>query len=128
MMATRARARVCAAVIAVAVPMLFAGPASAHHDVRRSGDCSRASTWSLRAEARDWRIEVKAEVESHVNGQTWTWRILHNGGTSAHGTKRTNGGSFEVERSIYDADGTDRIGWRAHNAKTGESCKGSLTI
>jgi hypothetical protein len=112
---------------AVATPALASG---GDDDVRRSGHCSANSTWKLKAKPDDGRIEVEGEVDSNRVGQHWTWRILHNGGVSARGTSTTvaPSGSFSVERRVVNAAGTDRIGWRSHNAATGESCSGSLTI
>jgi hypothetical protein len=49
---------------------------------------------------------------------------------TANGTKRTTApsGSFTVSRRVVDRAGTDRIGWRATNPATGETCRGSLQI
>jgi hypothetical protein len=123
--------------LALAAAGLFASAAAAPAvasggggDVRKSGHCSSHSTWKLKAKPDDGRLEVEGEVDSNISGQHWTWRILHNGGVSAHGTALTRGpsGSFSVERRVVDGSGADHIGWRSHNAATGESCAGSLTI
>jgi uncharacterized membrane protein len=99
-------------------------------DVRASGHCSASSTWKLKAKPDDGRLEVEAEVDSNRVGQTWTWRILHNGGVTARGTATTKApsGSFSVQRRVVNAAGADHIGWRSHNGATGETCSGSLTI
>jgi hypothetical protein len=112
---------------ATASPALASGGGG---DVRKSGHCSAASTWKLKAKPDDGRLEVEGEVDSNVVGQTWKWRILHNGTTSAHGTSTTvaPSGSFTVHRRVVNAAGTDRIGWRATNPATGETCAGGLSI
>lgn len=99
-------------------------------EVERRGNCSMSTDWKLKAKADDGRIEVEAEVDSNRSGQTWTWRILHNGGVSAHGTATTKppSGSFEVRRLLVNAAGPDQIGWRSTNTATGETCSGGLTF
>jgi hypothetical protein len=123
--------------VAVAAAALVASAAAAPaqasgggDDVRKSGHCSANSTWKLKAKPDNGRLQVEGEVDSNRVGQTWTWRILHNGGVTARGTATTKApsGSFTVERRVVNAAGSDTIGWRSHNAATGESCAGSLTI
>jgi len=119
--------------IVLAVSAAGIVPAAASHgsdgrEVERRGNCSHSTDWKLKAKADDGRIEVEAEIDSNVSGQTWTWSIVHNGGTSARGraTTKPPSGSFEVKRLLINAAGVDRIGVRAHNAGTGESCNGNL--
>lgn len=134
--ATR-RTRALSAVLATAtlsvvgLTTLSASPASAGDDeVIRRGGCTGAPVWKLKAKGDDGRIEVEGEVDSNVNGQTWRWRILHDGRVSARGTKQTSGpsGSFEVERRVVNAPGSDRIAWRARNLANGQVCRGGLTF
>jgi hypothetical protein len=118
-------------VFAVAIGTATIVPADASHGgggIERSGSCSQGARWDLKAKSDDGRIEVEGEVDSNVNGQTWHWRILHNGGVSARGmaTTQAPSGSFSVERKLVNLAGTDRIGWRASNAASGETCSGSL--
>ena len=96
--------------------------------VERQGSCSGSTDWDLKAKADDGRIEVEAEIDSSVNGQVWTWRILHNGGISARGRATTQppSGSFEVRRLLINAAGTDTIGIRSTNTTTDETCVGNL--
>lgn len=120
-------AAMIASVIAMSATTVV--PAQANNaDVVRRGNCSGATDWKLKASPEDGRIEVEGEVDSNRNGQTWTWRIRHNGGVSAGGTATTRapGGSFEVRRLIVNSAGTDTVGWRASNANSGEVCTGSL--
>lgn len=98
------------------------------HEVERSGNCSGSTNWRLKAEGEDGRIQVEGEIDSSTSGQVWTWRILHNGGISAKGraTTKAPSGSFEVRRLLVDAPSTDRIGIRATNTVTHETCSGNL--
>jgi hypothetical protein len=127
---TTMRRTAATASIVLALGAITTLPASASGGggIEHRGSCSMSTDWKLKAKADNGRIEVEAEIDSNVNGQTWTWRILHNGGVSAHGTAKTQApsGSFTVRRLLVNAPGTDSIGLRAHNAATGESCSGGL--
>jgi hypothetical protein len=131
---TRTRRTLAAAGVTLLSAGLVAGlglPAVAKDgDVIRRGSCSAASDWKLKASPENGRIEVEGEVDSNRVGQTWRWRILHNGEVTARGTKTTvaPSGSFEVRRVLVDLPGTDRIGWRARNPVTGEVCRGGLSF
>jgi hypothetical protein len=122
----------CLVVIAAAVLML-AGvggvPASASGGggVEGRGTCSKGSEWRLDADPQGGRIRVEAEVDTHVDGQHWTWRLLHDGGVSARGHAVTqDGGSYKVQRTMVDVAGVDSIGWRSTDAATGEHCAGNV--
>lgn len=103
-------------------------PANASSDdrVERSGQCSGSARWDLKVKTDDGGLEVEGEVDSNVNGQTWSWRIVHNGSVSARGTATTRGpsGSFSVERRITNLAGTDRVAFAA--SRNGQTCRGSL--
>jgi hypothetical protein len=108
-------------------PAVVAAPAFANDDdVIRRGGCSGSTDWKVKASPEDGRIEVEAEIDSNQDGQTWRWRLRHNGSLSARGTATTHGpsGSFEVRRVVVDASGTDHIVFRARNPKTDEVCRG----
>jgi len=112
---------------ALASPAL---PASANDaDVVRRGGCSLNADWKVKASPENGRIEVEGEVDSNKIGQTWNWRILHNGSLSAKGTATTSGpsGSFEVRRLLVNLAGGDAIAFRARNPRSDEVCRGSLT-
>ena len=119
-----------AALLAVlSAPVLVAAPAVANDDdVIRRGACGGSTEWKLKAGPEDGRIEVEAEVDSDHDGQTWRWRLRHDGSLSARGTATTHGpsGSFEVRRVVVDASGTDHLVFRARNPQTGEVCRGVL--
>lgn len=128
---TRRTARVLtlsAFAVATAIPAL---PAVANDgDVIRRGNCSNATDWKLKASPEDGRIEVEAEIDSNVNGQTWTWTLKHNGSVSAKGTATTKApsGSFEVRRVVVNLSGPDYLVFRSTNPKTGEVCRGAVTF
>jgi hypothetical protein len=131
MMNTKTTAiRIGAVALAGTALLATAGPALANDaDVIRRGGCSGSSDWKLKASPENGRIEVEGEVDSNRTGQTWKWRMLHNGQVSARGSATTTGpsGSFSVRRLMVDLAGTDQIGWRARNPVTGEVCRGSLS-
>jgi len=124
------------AVVATTVGILCVGTASAgpafagdDEEIRR-GHCSGSSDWKLKVKTDDGRLEVEGEVDSNVNGQRWRWRIRHEGHRAARGRATTTApsGSFDVERRVANAAGSDRVGWRARNPRTGETCRGGLTF
>jgi len=126
--------RTRATTYAVALAALSAGlsvglttPADAgDREVIRRGSCSGSTDWKLKAKEEDGRIEVEAEIDSNRNGQSWSWKLLHNGDVTARGTRTTRApsGSFEVRRLMVDLAGDDRINIRASHA--GETCRGSV--
>jgi hypothetical protein len=99
-------------------------------EVIQRGDCSGSAVWKLKAKPDDGRLEVEGEVDSNRNGQSWNWQILHNGQVVQRGTAQTAGpsGSFSIERRVADAAGVDRIGWRAVNPASGQTCLGNVRI
>jgi hypothetical protein len=132
------RARTSAAITAIATTataLVLTGAAlpadaSARGEVIRQGDCSGSATWKLKAKPDDGRLEVEGEVDVNRNGQMWRWKILRNGNVVERGTATTQApsGSFSVQRRIGNPAGSDRIGWRAKNPATGQTCRGGLTI
>ena len=116
---------VLSAAVAPALPA-FANDA----DVIRRGGCSGASDWKLKASPEDGRIEVEAEIDSNKVGQTWRWRLRHNGSLSAKGRAKTvaPSGSFEVRRTVVNAKGDDVLVFRAENAGSGEVCRGRVVF
>jgi hypothetical protein len=108
-----------------------AGPADAKGGgakVERSGTCAVSSHWKLSTKLDDGRLEVEGEVDSNHAGQSWAWRIVHNGTTAASGTRTTlaPSGSFEVSRTVGNAAGTDTLTLRARNKANGELCVGTV--
>ncbi len=120
-----------AGALFLALGVVSATPAFAGDDeVIRNGNCSGSADWKLKTKTDDGGLEVEGEVDSNTSGQQWTWRIMHNGNTAARGTATTRGrsGSFSVERRIANSPGTDSIGFRAHNAGSGQTCRGHLNF
>lgn len=123
-------AHLAVALLTSSVLVTVAGPAQAKggDDVVRRGSCSGATHWKLKVKPDDGRLEVEAEVDSNRVGQTWHWRLVHNGSTSASGTRKTTApsGSFEVHRRMVNRPGTDIVTLRASNPRSGERCVGTV--
>lgn len=117
-----------AAVAALASIALPAPALAKDGDVIRRGSCSASADWKLKASPEDGRIEVEGEVDSNKNGQTWKWRLRHNGSVTARGTATTSGpsGSFDVRRVVVNLKGEDALKFRARNPTSGETCVGRL--
>lgn len=96
--------------------------------VARSGDCSGASNWKLKAKPDDGRLEVEFQVDQNRNGVLWKVKLRRNGKTLVSTNRRTQApsGSFSLERRIGDPAGTDRIS--AVATRDGETCRGALNI
>ena len=118
-----------ALLLAVLTPFGVPAAAVAGGGGDAQGGCSRSADWRLKTDLHNGRIEVEGRVDSDRNGQRWYWRILHNGDVSFRGSKVTdNGGEIRVERSVVNVSGTDRIGWRATNRRSGETCSGNVSV
>ena len=119
-----------AVVLVTTLALLTAAgaPAMARNDddVEVRGHCSKRAEYKVKASPEDGRIEIEAEVDSNRSGQTWRWKLWHNGSLSARGTRQTSGpsGSFEVRRVMVDLGGTDWGTFRARNVRSGEICRG----
>jgi hypothetical protein len=122
--------RAALALAAVTAVAISAAPASQAKEgrVEQRGNCSRSTDWKLKVGPEDGRLEVEGEIDSNRRGQTWRWRIVHNGSVSATGTRVTRGasGSFEVRRVLVDLRGTDAITLYARNPRSGEVCRGTV--
>ena len=124
MMRRTAAAALAAVVLATAGTAV---PASAGGEEKiRRGSCSGSADWKMKVKPDDGRLEVEAEVDSNVSGQTWRWRISHNGSVSARGRTSTRGpsGSFSVERRMANLAGTDTFRLRARHG--GQVCRGKI--
>jgi hypothetical protein len=114
--------------LAAALP---AFPADANDaDVIRSGRCSGNTSWKIKAGPEDGRIEVESQVDSNKAGQTWNWRLVHNGSISAQGSSTTQSpsGSFSVRRLVLNLSGPDYLKFRAANPRSGELCVARVTF
>jgi hypothetical protein len=120
-----------AVLVAAVSCMALSAPAQANDaDKIRVGSCTGTSDWKLKVGPEDGRLEVEGQVDSTRIGQTWTWRIKHNGYVSATGTRTTlaPSGSFTVRRTVLNRAGTDYFVWRADNVRNGEVCRGTLSF
>jgi len=119
-------------LVASTVPAIGAGTAHAQGDneVIRNGSCSGNTNWKIKAKPDDGRLEVEAEIDSNRAGQTWQWRLRHDGRLAARGSKLTTGrsGSFEVERHLANHAGRDSFKFRAVNRRSGEVCIARVTL
>jgi hypothetical protein len=123
--------RLAAAVLATAAIAAVTAPAaqaSGGNDVVRRGSCAGATDWKVKVGPDDGRLEVEGEVDSDHAGQTWRWRLLHDGSTVARGTRTTRApsGSFEVRRVLANHTGTDTVRLRARNVRSGELFVGKV--
>ena len=121
------------ALLTATVLLAAAAPAAAKDDDReviRRGGCSGASDWKLKAKNDDGRIEVEFEVDQNRSGHRWRVVLRRDGNRFFRGirTTRPPSGSFEVERHTRNPAGRDRIVGRAVNLRTGEVCRGALTL
>ncbi len=117
--------------VLLALPVLAAAPAdAAGSDVRRSGSCSGSTDWKIKAKPDDGHIEVEAEIDSNHVGQTWRWKLRHDGDLVDSGRSVTRGpsGSFSVNRRATDSAGGDAFTFRATNRGTGETCVARVSL
>lgn len=106
------------------------GARDGRDEVLSRGACTMSSDWKVKAKRRDGRIEIEGEVDTSRVGQSWTWKLKHNGSLSARGTETTTApsGSFSVERRTADLAGADSFVFWATNPASGESCRGTLSL
>jgi hypothetical protein len=124
-------ARIATVVALGSALVLSSAPAEAKDlEVRSSGRCSTSATWKLKAKAEGSRIEVQLEVDSNVNGQTWSVALRDQGVLVHSGSYRTlaPSGSFEVSRLIANRAGTDTITAVAVHTASGQRCSGSVSF
>jgi hypothetical protein len=98
------------------------------NEVFASGSCSGRSHWTLEL---DIEHRVEADFEGHTPRAGQTWRIVMRHGKSVvfRGTRTTeNDGDFEVDKTMRNRSGRDRVSVRSVNTRTGEVCKGASSI
>jgi hypothetical protein len=121
---TRLALGAAAAVVLAALP---SSVSASDDEVRHSGSCSGKARWEVRAKwDDDQRIELRGRVEGTRSGQTWAWRIKHDGSVSAQGRAVTGSSGFEVRRALVDLPGVDHCVFRAERLRTGEVCRGRI--
>jgi hypothetical protein len=132
----RTRKTYAAATLGAAVLLGSVGAAVPAHAggggdfTQRTGACSMGSTWIAKAKPQVNRNELEFSVETQRAGQMWSVRIKDNGALVFSGNRRTNqiSRSFSVDRLPADLAGADRFVARAVNAKTGEVCRGHVSV
>ena len=127
-----------AAATVMGAATLVATPALAHSsdddddrdETIRSGQCTGASDWKLKAKSDDGGIEVEAEIDSNRTGQKWAWKLKRNGKLVDRGTATTGArsGSFEIERKTGNRAGTDAFKFRAVNKRSGQVCVARVRV
>ena len=113
------------AALALSVALTGGPPAMAKDGVVKNGSCSGSANSKVKAGNEDGKIEVEGEIDNNRNGQTWRWRIVHDGKVAARGKSTTHApsGSFSVERLVANHKGSDRIVFRAVRPATGQVCR-----
>ena len=123
-----------AVAVTTGLGLTLAGPASANGgNSHRTGDCSMGSTWELKASANrggsDHTVEVKFRIRRAVGGEAWDWSITDNGNLAASGENSTeDNGKLDVEQSIPNLKGFDKITLSATDTVTGETCEGHVVV
>ena len=119
---------VALAAVAVALPTL--APAKNAPGVIRSGSCSGAADWTLKAKHDDGRVEAEFEVDQNRSGRLWNVVIRRNGTVVFRGSRTTRppSGSFEVVRRIANLAGPDRIVATARAVAGGQVCRGAVSV
>jgi hypothetical protein len=105
--------------------------ASAADSVTRSGSCSGASSWSLRAsEAEGDVAALRMVVNSPRAGQTWNVALSRQGSVFFTTRRTTNSaGDFTLTRNAREANGVnDAYTARARNLTTGEICSARVVL
>ena len=117
------------AVVALALAPAAPGGNDREREVMRTGSCSGASTWKLKAKLDNGRLETEFEVDQNRVGRRWSVTLRRNGAVSFRGTRRTvaPSGSFELRRLLDNGAGVDRIAASARALTGGEVCRGSLS-
>ena len=119
---------IAGAAVATAVLSLAAPPALARNndDRERRGSCSGSTDWKVKVGPENGRLEVEGEIDSSRRGQTWRWRLYHNGSLSAYGLRTSSSSSYKIRRISVDLRGTDRFTLRARNTRNNELCVGTV--
>ena len=117
---------VAVTVVAVAASTAFASD----DEVRQAGKCTGSSSSKIKVKPDDGGLEVEFEVDQNRSGQKWSVKLKDNSEVVFRGSATTKGpsGSFEIERRIADASGSDTVKGVARNRSTDERCSASATI
>ena len=115
------------ALVVTGAPLAYAKGGDA---VIRTGSCSGAADWKLKAHHDNGRIQVELEVDSNRAGQTWRVRIRDNGVlvVATRATTAGRSGSFDVSRLVANRAGADGLVARARDLASGQTCVGRLSV
>lgn len=115
-----------AAMLAATVPTAAAKQAP----IVKSGTCSGAAVWKLKAKHDGAALEIEFEVDQNVAGRRWRVVLRRNGAVVFNGVRATRApsGSFSVERRIREVAGPDRIVATARALGSGQTCRGAITL
>lgn len=116
-------------LVAVALPVAFAGPASAR-EVERKGACSMGvARYDFSVEKEHGRFDLDFDVESKAAGEKWRVTLRHDKKVVHRSTRTTDReGEFDVDRNRPNTKGKDKFVARAKNLATGEICKAKITF
>jgi hypothetical protein len=97
--------------------------------VIRTGSCSAASDWKLKAKLDDGRLETEFEVDQNRVGKRWRVTLTRNGATVFRGIRTTVGpsGSFTVRR-LLAGPASGRLLATAKALQGGETCRAQLSL
>lgn len=79
--------------------------------------------YSITGDSSEFKVVMS--VTSDPAGRTWTWKLLHNGSTSASGTKT---GMFSVTRHVLDYPGSENLRFRLQNSQGTIDCSAYATV
>ena len=121
-----------AAVAAVLIAFASTAAARDGHGGKalvKTGNCSAASNWKLKAKADDGRLETEFQVDQNRVGKRWRVTITLNGSNVFRSirTTRAPSGSFEVHRLLAGGAGS-RIVATAKALRSGETCRAAITF
>lgn len=90
------------------------GRGGGRSQVEVAGSCGRGATAALRLRGRDGALRVRFEVEHARAGRSWRVALIQDRRIVWRGAARTGPrGAFEVERTLRDLPGAERIAVRA---------------
>jgi hypothetical protein len=124
------RFALAAAFLSLAILPVGAHASGGGVDVRKSGTCTRHSTWKLKLSKDDGRIETEFEVDQNRVGRKWRVTLKRNGNRFFRDIRTTQApsGSFEVRKFTNNGPGIDKIVARARNLNSSELCRGAAAI
>jgi hypothetical protein len=96
-------------------------------EVRAAGSCGKGAASSLRLRGRDGAIKVRFEVDHSRARASWRVVLVQDRRVVWRGRARTRGDSFEIERSLRDLPGADRVTARAWGP-SGVTCAAAVTL